>query len=1137
MKPGLRIDGLRVLGFGRFSNLTRELGPGMHLLYGPNEAGKSTLLAFLRSMLFGFEKQGQPERYEPEGGGPFGGELRLSTDVGPLLVRRVATGRRSKGELLVLGPDGQPVPPERLEDALGHVSRELFFDVFAFRLDELAGFERLTEQRGASEALVAASMRGARKLPEVMQRLRKSADGLYKPNGQNPLLNETLKALEDVQARLREEGDRPARYFAQKERLSALGEEQRVLEGALRDVGGELERLSRLEAALTDVSALAEARAELATLLELEHFPEGGEARLEDALHRRRNYRAEGARLAQRLSAVAAELERLSAPSPVRGREEALQLALAGYTERSGLLRALPARRAAVVEKRRQVERELRELGLPVDGPGLLALDLGASGRAALEELATRLGAAETERRETTGTRARARSERERLESAVARGQAALAALPDVRPTQVRQHQAGLGRLRGVRGELDRLGEQRAELRRQFEGARTQGEPPLVEGVLPVWWVPAVAGVTVLLAVAAGLLAGTGAGALSLAGGLLLTGVLERARRRVEAARDAAREAHAARQRGRQQEEERLRSALVGLATREDVLNRELLAAAAEAGMGPVVTAADLTAREAALAEALEQAGRREALLREWEKLHEAHAEAMSEEQRAEESLREAEARHGTLLAALAAQLSARRFPPSLPASAALTLWREAAALRQRLLDVDTEEAALGVDEQACAPVAMKLWEEAVAAGLASGKVASETVSASGTAAGTASAAGVAGPAAGPPGLRPVSSTVASAHAVRVSSLEKRASTAGQAHRSAWMTAPSPGALETAAARVTSALETAREQTAERRVLEESRRELLAEKARLDGLSHEEELALALLLAEGGGVDEESFRRRAAQARRHAELTHRARELSQRIEARTGMSDAQAREALRAVGGEEGLRSSMQSRRARHTEAQERMKTVLTELGALRHQLEEWENDDVLARLRIEEESLRARVAELATRYAADRLALALLTRARRRFEEEQQPRVVQLASEHFAALTGGRYRRVFIPTGEERELRVGDGERDWSAAQLSRGTREQLYLAFRLAVVRDFGETRGALPLIVDDVLVNFDPERARGAIRLLSTLSLQHQVIAFTCHPWLREAFEAEGAQVQQLDTDASTSQRAPPSMLQAG
>jgi uncharacterized protein YhaN len=1080
MKPGLRIDSLRVLGFGRFSGLTRELGPGLHLLHGPNEAGKSTLLAFLRSMLFGFEKRGQPERYEPEGGGPFGGELRLFTEAGPLLVRRVAAGRRSEGELTVLGPDGAPLPRERLEDALAHVSRELFFDVFAFRLDELAGFERLTEQRGASEALVAASMRGARRLPEVMARLRKSADDLYKPNGQKPPLNETLKALEEVQARLREEGDRPARYFAEKERLGALGEEQRVLEAELLAVGREVERLTRLEAALGDLAALAEARAELESLPSLERFPEGGEARLEDALHRRRSYRAEGARLAERLAAVDAGLERLSAPSRVRGREEALRLALAAYQERAGLLRALPARRAAVVEKHRQVERELKELGLPVDGPGLLKLDLSASVRAELEEVAARLGVAEAERREAAGAQGRARSERERLDGAVARVEAELAELPAMKPAQVRQQQAGLSRMRGVRVELERLGEQRAELRRHFENARTQAEPSPVEVVLPVWWVPAVAAGVVVLAVVAWLLAGTQVAALCLTGGLLLTGVLELARRRVEAARTATLEAHAARQRGRQQEEERLRSALAGLAAREELLHRDLLSASVEAGMAPVATAADLAAKEAALAEALEQAGRREGLLREREKLRTEHERARHEELCADEAVREAGERQGGLAGELAGHLAARRFPLTLPASAALALWRDAAALRQRLLDVGTEEASLAVDEQACAPVALRLWDEAVTAGLASGPA----VEAS-------------------PGAR----------------------------------ALSPGALETAAARAASALETAREQDTERRALEGNRRELLAERARLDGLCHEEETAIAALLAEGGGADEESFRRRAAQARRYAELAHRARELSQRLEARTGLPEAQVRHALRETAGEDGLRSTLESRRARQAEAQERQKAVLTERGALRQQLEQWENDDVLARLRIEEESLKARAAELATRYAADRLALALLARARRRFEEEQQPRVVQLASEHFAALTHGRYRRVFIPTGDEKELRVGDGERDWSAAQLSRGTREQLYLAFRLAVVRDFGETRGALPLIVDDVLVNFDPERARGAIRLLAQLSARQQVIAFTCHPWLRDAFEAEGARVHALDSSPGPLQRSLPSVLQAG
>ncbi|NMO15303.1 AAA family ATPase [Pyxidicoccus fallax] len=1074
MKPGLRIDSLRVLGFGRFSGMTRELGPGLHLLYGPNEAGKSTLLAFLRSMLFGFEKNGHPERYEPKSGGPFGGELRLTTDVGPLLVRRVAAGRRAKGELSVLGPDGQFLPPERLEDALGHVSRELFFDVFAFRLDELAGFERLTEQRGASEALVAASMRGARRLPEVVARLQKSADELYKPNGTKPMLNETLKKLEEVQSRLREVGDRPARYFAERERLATLGEEQRGLDAELLSVGREVERLARLEAALGDLVALAEVRAELESLPALEHFPEGGEARLEDALLRNRNQRAEGARLEQRLATVRAGLERLSTPSRVRGREEALRLALAAYQERSGLMRALPARRAAVAEKRRQVERELKELGLPVDGPGLLALDLSAGVRATLEELATRLGAVETECREASGNRSRLRAERERLDGEVAGAEAELARLPETLPGQVRQQQAGLARMRGVRAELEKLGEQRAELRRQFESARTQSEPPPVEVVVPVWWVPAVAAVVVVFSVVAWLLAGTQVAVLCGVGGLLLTGVLEMARRRVETARASALEAHAARQRGRQQEEERLRSVLVGLAAREEVLHRELLASAQEAGMTPVATPADMASKEAALAEALEQAGRRESLVREREKQGAEQGRAQREERRAEEVLREVEQRQAELARTLAGHLAARSFPVTLPASAALALWRDAAALKQRLLDVGTEEAALSVDEQTCAPVAMRLWEEAVAAGLASEPVA---------------------------------------------------------------TVPSPSTLETVAARVSAALETAREQDVEHRALEQNHRELLAEKARLDGLCHAEETAIATLLAEGGATDEESFRRRAAQAHRYAELSHRARELSQRLEARTGLSESQAREALRETGGEQGLHSALEFQRARHTEAQQRQKEVLTDRGALKQLLEQWENDGELSRLRIEEESLKARAAELATRYAADRLALALLSRARRRFEEEQQPRVVQLASEHFDALTGGRYRRVIIPNAEERELRVSDGEQDWSAASLSRGTREQLYLAFRLAVVRDFAETRGALPLIVDDVLVNFDPERARGAIRLFARLATQQQVIAFTCHPWLRELFEAEGARVQELDSSTSKPQQASLTVLQAG
>ncbi|MBU8898477.1 AAA family ATPase [Corallococcus sp. M34] len=1050
MKPGLHIDGFQVQGFGHFAGFSSALGPGLNLLYGPNEAGKSTLLAFLRGVLFGFEKRGQAERYEPESGA-FGGELRLVTGAGPLVVRRLA-GRRSEGELTVHGPDGDALPESFLRDALTHVPRELFFEVFAFRLDELSSFQNLAEQRGVSEALFAAGMRGARRLPEAVERLRKDVDALYAPRGQKPELNRVMRELEEVQRQLREVGDRPARYFEQREALGARSAEQQALEAELRATAREVDRLSRLDSALGDLTELARHHTEREALPPLEGFPTAGAARLDDILQRRKAYRAQQAQLAERLAFVSGELARLAAPWPVRERADLLRAALAAFSERAELMRGLPARRAALAAKRRQVEQGLGELGLAVDASGLLALDLSATARGELERVAGRLEAADTRCREAESARAGARESRERLEDTAARAETEHAVLPDARPAQVRQRQAAAARFRAARGDLERLGEQRLELRRQLDSVRVQGEPAPAQSPLPAWLVGVGVALALLLAGVAGLQAGWLMAALCGGIALALVGLLAHARQRVEAAQHAHREAHAARQRWRQQEEERLRATLASLATREELILRDLLGASSDLGLAPGASLADLAARETSLLEELHQAERREALQRERDALRTQRDAALRDEQRAEESFQLAGARSQSLRAELGAFLEARRFPASATASTARALWSDTAALRQRLQDVMADEAALVEDEATCHEAAARLQGEAARTGLP------------------------------------------------------------------------PGAVEAVAARIAAALEEVRTQTAEQRQRESSYHDLLADKALLDQHVRDEDGALELLLAKGGCADEESFRRRAGQALRYAELTTRARELSQRIEALTGLDDGAAREATREAGGESGLKEALDFLRERHRVGSERLKAVLTEQGALNNQLQQWENDEQLATLRIQEESLRARASELATRYAADRLALALLGRARRRFEEEQQPRVIQLASELFSELTQGRYRRVFMPAGGERELRVGDGQRDWTAEQLSRGTREQLFLAFRLAAIRDFGEKNGALPLIADDVLVNFDPERARAAVRLFARLAERHQVIAFTCHPWLRAQFEAEGACVRELSSSTA-------------
>ena len=67
---------------------------------------------------------------------------------------------------------------------------------------------------------------------------------------------------------------------------------------------------------------------------------------------------------------------------------------------------------------------------------------------------------------------------------------------------------------------------------------------------------------------------------------------------------------------------------------------------------------------------------------------------------------------------------------------------------------------------------------------------------------------------------------------------------------------------------------------------------------------------------------------------------------------------------------------------------------------------------------------------------------------------------------------------------------------------ELSRGTAEQLYLALRLALIGQLAEVGPGLPVLMDDVLVNFDEERRLGAAQAIADLARLRQVVVFTCH-----------------------------------
>ncbi len=133
-----------------------------------------------------------------------------------------------------------------------------------------------------------------------------------------------------------------------------------------------------------------------------------------------------------------------------------------------------------------------------------------------------------------------------------------------------------------------------------------------------------------------------------------------------------------------------------------------------------------------------------------------------------------------------------------------------------------------------------------------------------------------------------------------------------------------------------------------------------------------------------------------------------------------------------------------------------------------------------------------------------------VLESIRENYEQRRQPETLVEASTFLEKLTEGRYTRIWTRlTGEKLLVDNSKGE-TLSVEHLSRGTREAVYLGLRLALVDAYARRGAVLPLVLDDVLVNFDSSRARSAARVLRDFAESgYQVLMFTCHDHIRDLF----------------------------
>ncbi len=234
----MRIEEIHVEGYGVLSDRRFGMPGGLVCVHGDNESGKSTLLAFVRAVLFGFKKaltkqaHGVDMRtaaYDPVVGGRKGGSIVIRVDEGGQEVRyrveRVKV-RSVDGELtvedLTRGGSSRGTAAERLLARItGNTSEVVFSNVFAVGLDELHAVSSMQEDEVRSVLFTADAGVGPGFVGE-MRRLEDRLEGLYKARGQKPELNRLLRKRDEVVREIRGARRDLSEYEGDRVRLAQL---------------------------------------------------------------------------------------------------------------------------------------------------------------------------------------------------------------------------------------------------------------------------------------------------------------------------------------------------------------------------------------------------------------------------------------------------------------------------------------------------------------------------------------------------------------------------------------------------------------------------------------------------------------------------------------------------------------------------------------------------------------------------------------------------------------------------------------------------------------------------------------------------------------------------------------------------
>ena len=386
----MRFDQWNLTAFGPFTDFTLDFPRGevdLHILYGPNEAGKSSLLRAVRQMLFGIAARSEDD---------FLHEYR-KLRAGATLTNRDGTSlqffRKKAQQQTLRDAADQPLPDHALLPFLGAVNEAYFTNMFGLTADQLrTGAKTLLKGEGdLGKALFSASL-GGTPVQRIIESLQADADKIFKPLARGGTsLNAALETFGTLKRSLSEKQLKPEAWAELEQKIARATERCEELQAATISLRTRMDWLQRCQDALPTISQLQEAAQQLTAFA---HLPEVSENFLPEAREAQKNAlerEAEVVRLELEIVGLQNQLEQSVPPAEVL--HLAPQIDELARHEASAQEKEIEqvALHQRVASTEREMHTRLRDLGLNEDFANIERLRLTTAQRLACESVAKSL--------------------------------------------------------------------------------------------------------------------------------------------------------------------------------------------------------------------------------------------------------------------------------------------------------------------------------------------------------------------------------------------------------------------------------------------------------------------------------------------------------------------------------------------------------------------------------------------------------------------------------------------------------------------------------------------------------------------------------------------------------------------------